>query len=83
MALGGKGGPCKPKRSGLLSSEPGLEEAAGDVSAFVCPSPDFDPKALVIEVKRGNEEPNSDGPVLRRELPLECRGVLCPDRLRT
>lgn len=83
MALGGKGGPCRPNRSGLLSKEPEFEETADDESTLVCASLGLVPKVLVIEVNRGNEPLNSDGPLLRREPPLACRGVFCPDRRRT
>ena len=83
MAFGGSGGPCKPNRSGLFSSEPGLDEAADDVPALpVFASLDLGVKALVIEVRRGTELMR-DGPLLRRGPPLACLGVLWPDLRRT
>ena len=78
MALGGSGGPCSPKRSGLLIKESDVEDTADDVLALcLLLSPeDLALRALVIDVRRGKELLSNPGPLLRRELPLICRGVL-------
>lgn len=39
IALGGSGGPWRPKRSGLLSNEPGFDDAADEVPALPWPWP--------------------------------------------